>query len=288
MSAVCSIRQMCGKLSPMLGLPRRTLFRAALLLALAEAPIVLQLCALDRSYLFFAFGLAWAIALYGLIEPPAHALPIGLLVFAATALLSVPLLLVWLQLSPGEETASLTAPLMAETFWIGVREELCKAVALLAVLWIGESMGRRFSSREGLFYGAMSGLAFAAVENLHALRNLSSLDPVTLVHGAGVNVPVAAALSRLVLTPLAHACWAAAVGFAASAPGLSRWRRLVLSAGALLLTASLHGLYDLCARLANTVGVGVLLALSFGLLLFLISRAEPRSASLAGRPPRVA
>src|SRR5450631_1286394 len=190
----------------MLGLPRRTLFRAGLLLALAEAPVVLQLFSFDRSYLFFAFGLAWAIALYGLIEPPPHALPIGLLVFTATALLSVPLLLLWLQISPGEETGALSGPMMATTFWVGVREELCKAVALLGVLFIGEALGRRFSPREGLFYGAMSGLAFAAVENLHALRYLSRLDPVTSIHGAGVNVSVVAALSRQEMTQLAHAC----------------------------------------------------------------------------------
>jgi len=268
----------------MLGLPRRTLFRAGLLLALAEAPVVLQLFAFDRSYLFFAFGLAWAIALYGLIEPPPHALPIGLLVFTATALLSVPLLVVWLQLSPGEGASTLTGPLVAETFFVGVREELCKAVALLGVLWIGEALGRRFSPREGLFYGAMSGLAFAAVENLHALRHLSHLDPVALVHGTGVNVSVSAALSRLVLTPLAHACWAAVVGFAATAPGRTRWQRLALSGAALLATASLHGLYDTCATLANTVGVGVLLAFSFGLLLFLISRAGTAPAPAGPGP----
>jgi RsiW-degrading membrane proteinase PrsW (M82 family) len=270
----------------MLGLPRRTLFRAGLLLALAEAPVVLQLFAFDRSYLFFAFGLAWAIALYGLIEPPPHALPIGLLVFTATALLSVPLLLLWLQISPGEESGSLSGPLMAAAFWVGAREELCKAVALLGVLFVGEALGRRFSPREGLFYGAMSGLAFAAVENLHALRYLNRLDPVMLVHGTGVNVSVAAALSRLVLTPLAHACWAAMVGFAATAPGRSRGQRLGLSALALLATGLLHGLYDICATLANPLGVGVLLALSFGLLLLLISRAGPvpESAGSATAP----
>jgi len=265
----------------MLGLPRRTLFRAALLFSLAEAPVVLQLFSFDRSYLFFAFGLAWAIALYGLIEPPPHALPIGLLVFAGTAVLAVPLMLLWLEITPGDDAAALSGPMMAASFFVGVREELCKAVALLGVLFIGEALGRRFSSREGLFYGAMSGLAFAAVENLHALRHLTHLDPVTLAHGTGVNIPVAAALSRLVLTPLAHACWAAAVGFAITAPGRTRLQRLGLSAAALLATSLLHGVYDTCAALANPLGVGVLLALSFGLLLFLISRAGP-APSIAG------
>ena len=271
----------------MWGLSRRKLWRAALILGLAESPVALQLLDLDRSYLFFAFGLAWAVALYGLVEPKPRAVAIGLLVYIATAVTAVPLLLLWLNHVPSwQGTGGRLERHFIGSFGVGVREELSKAVTLLCVLWIGSRLRPRFSAREGLIYGAMAGLAFAAVENLEAFRKLCHVEDVALAHGLDATMAwtVAAALGRLVSTPLAHACWSATVGFAFTAPNRTRMRRLWLGTGALTLCAGLHGLYDTCASLGNRVGLGALLAFSFGLLIFLVSRAEQLEEEVA--PPR--
>lgn len=252
---------------------------ALMLLALAELPILLQVFHLDRSYLFFAFSLAWATALYSFIEPPRRAFWLGLVVYVLTAFISVPLLLAWLgpEVDPSLDGGATPAHhqllgFVDFVFGVGAREELCKSAALAALLGVGRALGFRFTRREGLVLGAMSGLAFAAAENLEAVRNMSHLEEVTLAHGLPANATVALALGRLALTPLAHACWSAILGYACAGPPLSSLRRLGAIAASLLLAVFLHGLYDQSAALGNRVGVGLLLALSFAMTLFLVDR----------------
>ncbi len=250
--------------------------RAFLILGLAEAPVALELLHLDRSYLFFAFGLAWAAAFYGLVEPRPRAGPIGFLVYAATAFTAIPLLLLWLRYVPLDPHAPHTlAWQFVRSFGIGAREELCKAVTVVAAVLACSRLSPRLDAREGIVYGAMSGLAFASVENLESFHHLHRVEELTAAHGIDPAAwTLAAALVRLVLTPLVHACWSAVVGFALTAPGRSLRRRAVLAAGALALVASIHGVFDACAALGNREGVGALLALSFGIVLFLVGRAE--------------
>jgi len=269
-----------GSLSP------RKLRHALMLLGIAESPIALQLLHLDRTYLFFAFSLAWATALFAFIEPPRRAFWLGLVVYVLTAAISVPLLLAWLgpeqDPSLADGTAAATHQLISFVFGVGVREELCKTASLFLLLGLGRLAGLRFTSREGLVFGAMSGLAFAAAENLQAVAHLSHLEEVTLAHGLPANATVALALGRLALTPLAHACWSSAVGYACTVPVASISRRLGTIAAALFCVAFLHGLYDQSAALGNRVGVGLLLAVSFSLTLALYSR--PEAAADAPRP----
>jgi RsiW-degrading membrane proteinase PrsW (M82 family) len=262
----------------------KKLRHALIILALAESPIILQLLHLDRTYLYLVFSLAWALALYTFVEPPRRALLIGLLVYVATALLSLPLLLYWLQLGPDVEPGvEPTGHALWEfIFGVGVREELCKAVGLSLVLIGARALGARFSAREGLVYGAASGLAFAAVENLRAVQGLSHLDEVERAHGIATSATIAAALTRLVLTPLAHACWGALLGFALTVPVRNNYLRSLLVIASLLAAASLHGLYDSAATFGNSFGVGALLAASFGLALLLLSLSDEPRASATG------
>jgi len=263
----------------------RKLRHALLLLGLAESPIVLQLLHLDRSYLFFVFSLAWAMALYTFLEPPRRAAWLGLGIYVLTAIAAVPLLLAWL----GPEHEAGQADLPAHQLWtfifgVGVREELCKASVLVVLLVVGRLADLRFSGREGALYGAMSGLAFAAAENLEALRRLSHLEEIALAHGLPANATVSVALSRLALTPLAHACWSATVGYACTVP-LRSWRlRLPAVASAMTVVIGLHGLYDEAADVGNRLGVGVILALSFSLTLALVARPS-REPLVPGAAP---
>ncbi len=260
----------------------KKLRHALFILALAESPIVLQLLHLDRTYLYVVFSFAWALALYTFVEPPRRAMLIGLLVYVSTALLSLPLLLYWLQLGadaePGVEPTG--HALWEFIFGVGVREELCKAVGLSLVLVVARGLGLRFSAREGLVYGATSGLAFAAVENLRAVQGLSHLEEVERAHGIATSATISAALTRLVLTPLAHACWGALLGYALTVPVRSRFARPILVLASLLAAATLHGLYDDAATFGNSLGVGALLAASFGITLLLLARSdEPRASA---------
>ncbi|MHB1843697.1 MAG: PrsW family glutamic-type intramembrane protease [Deltaproteobacteria bacterium] len=265
-------------------LPREKVVYALLLLALAESPVALQLLHLDRSYLFFAFGLAWAVAFYWLAQPGRRGVWLGLFVYLLTAATAVPLLVLWLNLrahllhQPIERT--FTEPLeqrLVGSFGVGVREELCKTATLALAVLLGSRLRPRITPREGIVCGAMSGLAFAAVENLETFHSLCRVGDVKLAHGldAGIAWTVAAALGRLVSTPLAHACWSGVIGFALTYEARGPLRRARNALLAILCCAGLHGLYDTCAALGNRFGVAVLLAVSFGLLLYVLARREP-------------
>jgi RsiW-degrading membrane proteinase PrsW (M82 family) len=277
----------------MWGLSREKRLRAALILALAEAPVALQLLDLDRSYLFFAFGLAWAMALYGLVQPESRAVPLGLLVYAVTAVAAIPLLVgLMTHLPPLGLDAQGLARTFLHSLGIGLREELCKAATLLPILAVGRRLRPPFSRREGIIYGVMAGLSFSAIENLETFHRAGKLDELAAAHGLDVTLAwtVAAALTRLVLTPLAHACWSGAVGFAFNAPRSGASRRLAAAAAAILAVSAVHGLYDACATLGNRLGVAALLAFSFGGLLLLVGWADqaaepPLEASRQAEPP---
>jgi RsiW-degrading membrane proteinase PrsW (M82 family) len=212
-------------------------------------------------------------ALYTFLEPPRRAVWLGLAVYVLTAVIAVPLLLAWLGPEPEVGQSDPAAHrLWGFIFGVGVREELCKAATLVLLLIVGRVAHLHFSAREGALYGAMSGLAFAAAENLEALRRLSPLEEITQAHGMPANATVAVALSRLALTPLAHACWSATVGYACTMPLTSERLRLPVVGLALMAVVVLHGLYDESADIGNRLGVGILLALSFSLTLALVAR----------------
>jgi RsiW-degrading membrane proteinase PrsW (M82 family) len=116
------------------------------------------------------------------------------------------------------------------------------------------------------------------MENPHAVQGLSHLDEVERAHGISASPTIAAALTRLVLTPLAHACWGALLGYALTTPVPNRWLRSLLVLASLLLASTLHGLYDDAASFANPLGVGALLATSFGITLLLLAHSDGERA----------
>jgi len=85
-----------------------------------------------------------------------------------------------------------------------------------------------------------------------------------------------------VLTPLAHACWGALLGYALTARVSRPWIRSLLVLASLLVASTLHGLYDDAATFANSVGVGSLLAVSFAITLLLLAHSDEARAP-AGR-----
>jgi RsiW-degrading membrane proteinase PrsW (M82 family) len=124
-------------------------------------------------------------------------------------------------------------------------EEVAKASALLVLILVWPGSLR--SVREGIAYGALAGVGFAATENL---------GYYTLAAVQGGTSGLAQALYlRGLLEGLNHAAFTAIVGAAAGyarARSASRWpRRAIVSAG-LGLAVAVHGVWNAVASTAIT------------------------------------
>jgi RsiW-degrading membrane proteinase PrsW (M82 family) len=197
------------------------------------------------------FATAWFLVLWIVVRPQSVA-------GAMLAQVVVIALLVEGPLAVGLETV-LNADhgnVLQSIVTIGVPEELAKMVPVVAVLLWRRSVDRPLPPRDALFLGAVSGLAFGAVEAVvyvgDSASTLSSGDALVVVW-------------RLLTDPVAHACWAGVAGYFL---GLASYYRapgpwFALAGVGLGVPAVLHGINDVVAGGALWVVVTVVSALLF-------------------------
>jgi RsiW-degrading membrane proteinase PrsW (M82 family) len=189
---------------------------------------------------------------------------LGIPVYLAAAVGSIGVLLAWLAIPPdltGEliESRNLLARLVGFVAGVGLREEAAKALPVVVLVWWRSKIGLpRLSLRQGVFLGALAGLAFAAAENAHYLRQFDSYDRLAQFYGVFTRRSLEGSMLRLLLTPFMHGAWSAIAGYfivwgAASGARSSIW------ASGLVAAAILHGIYDFVAD----VPVLALLAIAF-------------------------
>ena len=143
-------------------------------------------------------------------------------------------------------------------FKVGLVEELAKALPVFVFLYLA---GReRFSTRTYLYLGALSGVAFGAVEAVQYMRGLSILpDKVVEQTGTAVHYgPLAVSIvGRVFFGPAMHMVFAGLVayfiGLAAHNP---RWRAQLIGAS-LGTVAIAHGVYD---AIGGWLGTGIAIA----------------------------
>ncbi len=220
-----------------------------LLYSLAAMPVALQWMEIGAQGMFFYFSFFWAVVFHRLVAPERRTARLAVSVYLLTAFAVMPVLLVWLRVPP-----DLTTPLIADGapvgarlvgfVGVGVREEVAKALPVAALLWMARRGGRRFSLRQGLFLGAVSGLAFAAVENLEYLRQFDELDAVRQAMGFHSRLTFEGGVSRLLLTPFMHGAWSGVAGYFLAWSELDTARRRALVLAGFALAALLHAVYN--------------------------------------------
>jgi RsiW-degrading membrane proteinase PrsW (M82 family) len=191
--------------------------------------------------LYFSF--VWALLFGALLAPSTTNLRLELTAYFGTAFIAVPLLYVALALNlQALRTPFLTdhvslASIVAYISFVGIPEELTKALVLFA-LW---RWTRLPGLRTFILYGLLSGLGFGIAEGIHYQEGLNLTEAQKASDFAGyyfVNV------LRLTTLPLLHAVWtgiaAFLIWFAARVPPL-RAGFIVL---AILIPATYHGTYD--------------------------------------------
>lgn len=179
------------------------------------------------------FGLAWVFYYYYFVARRSVDLRVGAAVTAFTALVGINIVLLtqnWPILSSlyaGLHGSDPTRALIGFVFGVGPNEELCKA---LPVLLIAFAIGRLEKPIDGIFYGACSGLGFCITE---------AADYVMSSQGSLLQI-----LLRGTTLPFLHSLWSAIMGYFIALAVINRSRAPALVVTGLLVSATLHGLYD--------------------------------------------
>ena len=147
---------------------------------------------------------------------------------------------------------------------------------MLVAMWFAPSLRQ---PRAGVVLGMMAGVGFAATENVYYVYFTLSeaLEKAGRNDTAALLVPIYNNLVRTMVGPFAHATFSGLMGsFVATA--LSRGGAGTFVAG-LLLSASLHGVYDTVVGFSGPLGVVVL-----GLVLFLTMVAHAGASTTGAQP----
>jgi RsiW-degrading membrane proteinase PrsW (M82 family) len=151
----------------------------------------------------------------------------------ASAIFGIPLA-IWLEKRFGNGSSLLTY-----TFGVGLPEELAKALPVF-VLLVVLANGKQYSTRMFMYMGAVSGLAFGAVEAVKYSPGYAQ----GLVQGQATGLLAAEVFWRLLTDGLFHAATAAITCyFIGLAVKNRRWRNQLIGFG-LAITTVLHGVND--------------------------------------------
>ncbi len=200
-------------------------------LALALLPFLIDHLSFGHAKWGFAayFAGIWLLAIRALVKPEtvSHWRVAGIVLF--TAVVGIPLAIAL------ETHAGMSSSFIHNIFAVGLPEELTKALPVFLFVFLV----RRFhlTPRTYMYLGAVSGLAFGAVEAVHysdLYAMLASFDSTTLM----------TEVWRLVSGPVLHACMAGISCYFIGLASTHRNRQVPLIGFGLAIAALLHGAYD--------------------------------------------
>ena len=258
-----------------------------MLYSLAVAPLILASLNIGVQGIFFYFTLIWAVIIFRMVLPEPGTMRFAVAVYIGAGAVVMPLLFAWVSAPPHFVYSlilgnrNVAARFVGFVFGIGIREELAKALPLIALLYLGRT-GRirtRLSLRQGIFLGALAGLAFAAVENLDYWQRFRAADRMAIAAGRfDSSLTFEASMARLLLTPFMHATWSGIVGYFLVWGEHEPSQRAPLQAGGIFMAALLHGIYDLTAGPLPPAQL-IIIAFTFHVFARCISRATAESGT---------
>lgn len=214
----------------------------------------LLLIAVDSSFeqrlacLMFYFALAWAMYFFVIVEPRAS-LTLGLGVALFSVAVGVPLGMLLVRNPPLSFADAMTSdPSIGRRFVglllaDGLNEELLKALPL----WLLAFGLRRIDEpSDVIFYGAMSGLGFAAFEGYRAMA--LAPDP----HEMGTQM-----LVRTTALPFLHATFTGIDGYFIALAARRRDLRAAVCVLGLVVSSTIHGIYDFAPAFARFFVAGL-------------------------------
>jgi RsiW-degrading membrane proteinase PrsW (M82 family) len=256
----------------------------------AIVPLAIQILQGNHAILY---GLAlwsmtlWSMLLYRLFADRdlSFHLAFGTMIF--TCFIGLPILQVWLYVPPDVTGWFITRNFLAlrlggYVFGVGVREELAKAIPLIALALFTTKMRKPI---HGLLLGMMSGIGFAGAENVYYVFHTldEALRAMKETGQAGYLVmPVYNNVVRMAMTPCLHACFSGIFGYFIALAATHRRHRVVFFLVGLGLSSLLHGLYDTFVGEAALLGVAVQCAAFFLLMTYILKARGLGSARELG------
>ncbi len=256
----------------------------------AIAPLAIEILHEDHAILY---GLAlWSMALWSLLlyrlfadRDLSFRLAFGTVLF--TSFIGLPILQVWLIVPPDltgwlTTRAFLPVRLVGYVFGVGVREEMTKAIPLLALALFTTRMRKPLN---GLLLGMMSGIGFAGAENVYYVFHTLglALEAMKQTGNRGYLImPVYNNVVRMAMTPFLHACFSAVFGYFIALAASERRHRLVFFLLGLGLSSVMHGLYDTFVGESPLLGVVLQLGAFFLVMTYILKARGLRSARELG------
>ena len=225
----------------------------------------------------FYFSVLWALFFFRFFSPSGATRGNAILCFLVTGVVSTALLLA--ALGMGLEglrdswlsSENLLISTISYIIFVGVPEELCKALVIFYLLRTAKTM---FSLPTMVFYGLMSGLGFGIYEGMKYQmgENFNEMNQASTVNLGMANYYFDNML-RLTTLPFLHAMWTAIGAYFWSLGFLYRSRRRGLWVAALAIPATLHGLHDGLSPTMPWAGLGVDIISVLALMIYL-SRSQ--------------
>ncbi len=256
----------------------------------AIVPLAIEFLQGNRAILY---GLAiwsmvlWALLLYRLFADRDLTFRWALGTVFFTCFVGLPILEIWLILPPDitgwfVSRRFLPIRLLGYVFGVGVREEMTKALPLLALSFFGSRMKKPI---DGLVLGLMSGIGFAGAENVYYVYQTLELSMAGWKETGQAGylvVPIYNNVVRMAMTPFLHGCFAAIFGYFIALSAADPRRRPVFLLLGLALSATLHGVYDTFVAVSPLFGVLIQTATFFLVMTYILKARGLKSARELG------
>ena len=194
----------------------------------------------------FYFSIIWGLFFYYLFKTDQVRLKTTVLLFFGTQILTTIIFFVLdvSAINPFEglySTENWLVSLIACILGIGVLEEFVKVLPIFGILYLSRGVVK---SKTAVFYGLMSGIAFGVYEGVN--YQLGPNYQMLLDNGIsdGYVYSYISNISRLTSLPFLHAIWCGIASYFIAFAFLYPRFRVSLYTLAILIPATIHGLYD--------------------------------------------
>lgn len=164
------------------------------------------------------------------------------------------------------ETENVALSLVSYIFGVGLTEEFFKLLPIFLILYFSKNV---MKPQTMVYYGLISGVAFGVFEGVQYQMgaNFQILSDVPLAEGYVITFILN--IARLTCLPFLHAIWCGIASyFSAFALLYPRYRK-ALYVLALLIPATLHGLYDFVAGISSLLTIPIVLIAVILLMVYL-------------------
>ncbi len=188
-------------------------------------------------------SLLWAALLYRIFSDKDQSASLSILVFLFTCFIGFGILKLLIGIIPDITEKLITSnlfflKLIGHIFIVGIREEFIKIIPILLLATIIKKINKPL---DGLVYGMMSGIGYAAAENVYYVYN--TIEMAQLNQSSPI-LPVINNIIRLASLTFVHICFTGIFGYFIGLAKIEKNKWLKLFFIGLIISSLLHGIFN--------------------------------------------